>query len=164
MPSCDRCKIKGICMINLNELKGHECTLEGRIKELQEEILSDGVLKKPIVVDEATLVILDGHHRVEVLKRLGCKKIPAVLVDYRDPNIMVLPWRKGEKITKGEVIRAALFKMRLPPKTTKHMVLVGKGLKHIEYIQPKVDLPLNQLKREDVEKSLLKASRVKHDG
>ncbi|HIE23863.1 MAG TPA: hypothetical protein EYP68_06510 [Candidatus Korarchaeota archaeon] len=164
MSSCDRCKIKGICMINLNELKGHECTLEERIKELQGEILRDGILKKPIVVDKATLVILDGHHRVEVLKRLGCKKIPAVLVDYRDPNIMVLPWRKGEKVSKSKVIEAALSKMKLPPKTTMHMVVVGEGLKHIEYIQPRVDLPLNQLKREDVEISLLKASRVKHDG
>jgi len=164
MPSCKKCKIKGICMIDINELKGHECTLEEIVKELQEEIGRDGVLKRPIVVDEETLLILDGHHRVEVLRRLGCKKVPAVLVDYWDPSIMVFSWKKNKRISKEVVLKAALSNVKLPPKTTKHMVVVGKELKHIESIQHRVDLPLNQLKRGDVAITLLKARRMRRDG
>ena len=151
-------------MINISELRGHECTLEERVRELQEEIVKDGILKRPIVVDEATLLILDGHHRVEVLKRLGCKKVPAVLVDYWNPNIMVLSWKNDERTSKEIVLKAALSNIKLPPKTTKHMIVIGKELKHIESIQHRVDLPLNQLKKGDAAITLLKARRVRRDG
>jgi len=48
---------------------------------------------------------------------LGCNKIPVVLANYRSPKIKVLTWRKGEKITKKDVIIAGLTGNKLPAGT-----------------------------------------------
>ena len=113
--------------------------MEGRIK-------SDKVLKKPIIVDKNTNVVLDGHHRLIALKELGCKKIPVIFVNYGSRKIKVFSWRKGEKVTKGIVLRAAFSGKKLPPKTSKHMIEIDKKLTHISIIEKNVNLPLRKLK------------------
>jgi hypothetical protein len=132
--------------MKIDELKEHEKINPSHLKELMEEIKSDGILKKPIAVDENTKIVLDGVHRLNALKMLGCNKIPVVLVNYRSPKIKVLSWRKGEKITKKDVIIAGLTGNRLPAKTSKHMVEVNGKLKHISFLQKGVNIPLEKLR------------------
>jgi len=78
-----------ICLIDLEELREHEEIRPEYLEELKCEILSDGILKMPIAVDRSTYIILDGHHRLHALRRIGCKRIPVVLVDYQSPEIEV---------------------------------------------------------------------------
>jgi hypothetical protein len=110
------------------------------------EIKSDGVLKRPIVVDRDTYIVLDGEHRLRALKEMGYNKIPVVFVDYYSPKIIVLSWRKGEKINKESVILAGLTRKKLPPKTSKHMVEIDGKLKHISFLEKRVDIPLEKLR------------------
>jgi ParB-like chromosome segregation protein Spo0J len=79
-----------MALMKINELKEHEEINPFHLKEFMEKIKSDGILKKPIVVDKNTKIVLDGAHRLNALKALGCKKIPAVLVNYRSLKIKVL--------------------------------------------------------------------------
>ncbi|MEM2408794.1 MAG: ParB N-terminal domain-containing protein, partial [Ignisphaera sp.] len=44
----------------------------------------DGALRKPIIVEKNRLIVIDGHHRLNALKFLGIKVVPAYLADYRD--------------------------------------------------------------------------------
>ncbi|MEM1550822.1 MAG: ParB N-terminal domain-containing protein, partial [Candidatus Bathyarchaeia archaeon] len=106
----------------------------------------DGVLKKPIVVDETTKVIIDGHHRVEALRLLGCKRVPACCVDYTCNEIGLKSNPEDLKITKDKVIEAALRNSPFKPKTTWHYIKLGDGIKHISCIQRRIDMPLNSLK------------------
>lgn len=133
-------------LIDIDKLKEHEGTDAEHLKELMEEIKSDGILKKPIAVDRNTNIVLDGEHRLKVLKELGYTKIPVVFIDYSSPRIIVLPWRKGENITKDDVIKAGLTKNKLPPKTSKHMVEVNGRLKHISFLEREVNIPLEKLR------------------
>ncbi len=139
-------KEEKIIFINLDELKEHEEIRPDYLEALKNEILSDGVLKMPICIDQKTCIILDGHHRLHALKRLGCRKIPCVLVDYQSPEIEVVPWREGEKITKEEIIEVALKGGKMPPKTSKHMILVNGEWKHISIIEEMINVPLDELK------------------
>jgi hypothetical protein len=93
---------------------------------LTDQIAKDGALFKPIVVDEQTRVILDGHHRFEALKRLGCRRIPAYLVDYMDGAIEVMTWPGAvvNAITKDEIISMGLSDNVYPPKTSRHVIRV----------------------------------------
>ena len=116
------------------------------MEELKNEILSDGILKMPIAVDKKTYIILDGHHRLHALRRIGCKRIPCILFDYQSPEIEVLPQREGETVTQGLVIKTALAGRRMPPKTSKHMVMVGGELKHISVLETVINVPLEKLK------------------
>jgi hypothetical protein len=135
-----------IFLIDLGELKEHEQIRPEYLEELKNEILSDGILKMPIAVDKETYIILDGHHRLHALRRIGCKRIPCLLFDYQSPEIEVLPQREGETVTKGLVIETALTGRRMPPKTSKHMVMVGGELKHISILETVINIPLEKLK------------------
>jgi hypothetical protein len=70
----------------------HEEVIPELLNRLILEIRGDGIVKHPVIVDENSLVVLDGTHRVEAIKRIGCKYIPVCLVDYSNPNIAVGAW------------------------------------------------------------------------
>jgi len=133
--------------VDIEELKEHEETSEEHVKLLAEEIERDGVLKRAIAVDCKTKVILDGHHRLRALRRLGCNRIPVVFLDYDDPSIRVLPWRDGESVSKEMVRRAGLSGRKLPPKTTRHVVETGSEPQHIECLETICNIPIEELKR-----------------
>ena len=131
--------------VDIKRLKEHEETTDERIRLLSDDIERDGVLKRAIAVDFKTNVILDGHHRLCALLKLNCTKIPVVFLNYDDPTIRVLPWRKGESVNKEVVRKAGLSGKKLPPKTTKHVIEVGNEVHHIEYAEITCNIPLNRL-------------------
>lgn len=110
-----------IKLIALALLKQHERIVAGHLARLAQQLGRDGFISDPIIVDRNTMVILDGHHRFNILKNMGLKLIPACLVDYKDDTAITVDcWRKGEKITKEEVIAAGMAGNLLEPKTSKH--------------------------------------------
>ena len=116
------------------------------MEQLKDEILSDGILKMPIAVDKTTYIILDGHHRLHALKKIGCKRIPVILFDYQSPEIEVVPHRAGETVTKEMIIQTALAGRRMPPKTSKHMIMIEGELRHISVLETVINIPLEKLR------------------
>ena len=139
-------KPKEVVIFEIEELREHEEIRPDYLEALKNEIQLDGILKMPICIDKNTCIILDGHHRLQALKRLGCKKIPCVLVDYQSPDIKVIAWREGETLTKEKIIDTALSGKRMPSKTSRHMILLNGEWKHISAIQMFIDIPLEELK------------------
>jgi len=135
-----------VIFLDIEALKEHEEIRPDYLEILKSEILSDGILKMPICVDKKTCIILDGHHRLHALKRIGCTKIPVVMVDYHSPEIKVIPWREGETITKEKIIDTALSGKRMPSKTSKHMIVLDGEWTHISAIEVTIDIPLEKLK------------------
>lgn len=135
-----------IFLMNINELKEHEEVESGYLGKLKKQITKDNILKKPIVVDKNTKIIIDGHFRFNSLKQLGYSKIPAFLINYNSPEILVRTWRKNEKITKEDVLLAGLNGKKFPPKTSKHMVKIGDSLEHISVVERRINIPLKELR------------------
>ncbi len=125
-----------IAVVPIDSLKSHEQIVEDHVKELMNDIRKRGILIKPILVDAKTMIVLDGHHRVEALRRLGRKLIPAVLVDYDDECVTVSSWRPDWKVSKELVRRAGLSGQLLPPKTSRHRVC---------FEIPEVNYPIEKL-------------------
>ncbi len=123
-------------LVPLDKLRIHEMIIEEHVRELMKDIASRGILIRPILVDRKTMIILDGHHRVEALKRLGKKYVPAVLVDYDSDCVTVSSWRPDWKVTKELVRRAGLSGKPLPPKTSRHRVC---------FEIPDVNIPIDKL-------------------
>jgi hypothetical protein len=138
-------KIEKTRLFELDELKPHEDVDPSRVARLKARIETDGMLKLAIAVDVCTRVILDGHHRLAVLRQIGCKRIPVTFVDYSSPLIEVIS-RKGLPLTKSEIIQAGLRGRLYPPKTSKHMVRFSNKTRHISAIEEKVNVPLSLLK------------------
>jgi ParB-like chromosome segregation protein Spo0J len=139
-------KPEKVVFLEIEELREHEEIRPDYLEALKNEILTDGILKMPICIDEKTCIILDGHHRLHALKRLGCKRIPCVLVDYHSPDIRVIAWREGETITKDKVVDTALSGGRMPSKTSKHMIILDGEWTHISAIEMIINVPLEKLK------------------
>lgn len=125
-----------IALVELHKLKEHEEVDPELFRKLFQEIVRDGFLKKPILVERKHFIILDGHHRYNVLKKLGAKAIPVVLVDYDDGKIVLDTWRKEIRVSKQDVVKMALNGKKFPPKTTKHVV---------SFPIPEVNIPLSKL-------------------
>jgi len=136
----------GIRTVDMSLLRGHERVDPRRVEKLRAEIEGDGILKKPIAVDLNTKVVLDGHHRIAALKRLGCCRIPVIYVDYMSPRIGVKTCENGVECSKQMVIEAGLSGNLLPPKSTWHYVTSSPEIAHISKIQERVDVPLKDLR------------------
>ncbi|MCA1812516.1 MAG: ParB N-terminal domain-containing protein [Halobacteriales archaeon] len=103
------------------KLLAHEEVVPPKVDELLAVLRQEGAIRLAIVADERTLVVLDGHHRLTALRRLGAKRIPVLLVDYDSPDIRVGTWRPGEEPpTKDEVVAHARAGKLFPPKSTRH--------------------------------------------
>jgi len=77
--------------VRIEKLRPHEATYPELVDTLVDDIKRRALIY-PIIVDRETMVIIDGHHRVEAFKKLGFEKIPALLVDYRSLMITVNRW------------------------------------------------------------------------
>ncbi|HIQ13223.1 MAG TPA: hypothetical protein EYH44_02405 [Thermoprotei archaeon] len=134
-----------VVLVDIDVLKLHEYTDLETLTKLFKDIVGRGILIYPIVADRKTNIVLDGAHRVTVLKLVGCKYVPTIYVDYSDSDIVVESWRKDIKFDKNDVIRAGLTDDKLPPKSTRHMIKIGDDYQHITYIQKRVDIPIKNL-------------------
>lgn len=111
-------------VVELDRLRSHEEVRPGLLAKLVDRIRRDGFVRKPVLVESRHYVILDGHHRYEALKRLGCLRIPVYVVDYDDDGIGLTTWPEAtvKTVTKAEVIERGIHGRPFPPKTTRHLV------------------------------------------
>lgn len=108
-------------LLEPNLLKEHEEVDPKRLHELMADICKNRYVKA-IVVDSKSMVILDGHHRYNVLKKLNARYVPVLLVDYNDSNIQLSYWREDYKnITKNDVLLAGNSQKKFPHKTSRHI-------------------------------------------
>lgn len=107
-------------MLPINKLLAHEQVSQQRLVEIMSLINQKGIIVNPVIIDKKTKVVLDGHHRVECLKRLGCSLVPAMEVDYFSDQVRV--FLRREELIKEIVLSRALKKRLLPDKTTRHLI------------------------------------------
>ncbi|MGA2784806.1 MAG: ParB N-terminal domain-containing protein [Candidatus Bathyarchaeia archaeon] len=87
-----------ISLIEIERLKPHEEVIERQVQEIASEIRSENKVRDPLIVDDKKYIILDGMHRYDSLKKLGCVFAPCYIVDYDDPEIKVGSWFRFSKI------------------------------------------------------------------
>jgi len=100
----------------IDKLKLHEEIIPEALEKLMKAIEKDGIVYHPVIVDEKSLVVLDGMHRVEALRRIGCIRMPVCLVDYFSPLIRVDRWYRT---VKGGDVEGALAKAGIKYTTVK---------------------------------------------
>lgn len=129
-------------LVPVSELKTHEDSEPERVRRVIKQIKSTGMVKKAIVVDAGSKVVLDGVHRLSALKALGAVRVPAWLVDYSDEDIVVLSNDRKSEVPKGSVVEAATRGPKLAPKSTRHMMKKDGQLVHISKLKGEPAVPL----------------------
>ncbi|HMK83730.1 MAG TPA: ParB N-terminal domain-containing protein [Candidatus Bathyarchaeia archaeon] len=87
-----------ISLIEIEQLKPHEEVIEHQVHEITAEMRSENKVRDPLIVDDKKQIILDGMHRYDSMKRLGCIFAPCYIVDYDAPEIKVGSWFRFLKI------------------------------------------------------------------
>jgi L-serine kinase (ADP) len=140
--------------IRISDLVPHERIQNDEIRVYVTTMLRTGVQKRPIVVHridgESRYLILDGHHRVQALREMGCQYVMASKVDYFSPKIRARSWENSKlEWDKSEVLRTALRGELVGPKATKHQVLVnGRWVRfrRTASIMPVINQPIEDLR------------------
>lgn len=86
-----------IRIIRIEKLVLHEIEDPERTKRLEERLRADGFLKNPVIVGKVKrngsgFLLLDGVHRVNGLKKLGCRDVVAQIIDYAGEDLTVHTW------------------------------------------------------------------------
>ena len=69
-------------IVDADSLLPHEATQKQRLHRILLDLRRRGLLYRPIIVEEKSNVIIDGHHRYEALRILGAKRIPVARAQY----------------------------------------------------------------------------------
>jgi L-serine kinase (ADP) len=109
-------------LVPIDSLRAHEEIDLADIDALIADLTARGVFTVPIWIARGSMVILNGHHRVAALRRLGATRVPAWILDYESNRVRLELWRPGASISKSEVIRRGLEGRLFPPKTTRHVI------------------------------------------
>lgn len=110
-------------LVPIKNIKQHEQLLFKNLRKVKAQIIKTKLFKVPIIIDKKTLIVLDGHHRLNSCKQIGLNKIPCILVDYfNDSKIKVVSRRKNFIVNKKIVVERGLNNQLFPPKTTKHSI------------------------------------------
>jgi L-serine kinase (ADP) len=107
-------------LVPLADLRPHEEVDAAKVRRLAAEIEARGVFLEPVWIARGSNVILNGHHRVAALRRLGAERVPAWSVDYGSDLVSLDRWTAGPPISKEEVVRRAAEGRLFPPRTTRH--------------------------------------------
>lgn len=89
------------------------------VENLRETIIRQNVWTRPIAVERNHLLVMDGHHRLEVARQLHLHRVPVVLLDYT--QVSVTSWRPEECITPEVIFAMAQSGRKFPIKTTRHI-------------------------------------------
>lgn len=110
--------------VELTDIKNLKPATYIDIKEalsLYTKILSTGVVNRPVVVDENTMVVLDGYEVFYALVLLSVEKIP--IVKFNLSSVKLRSMQSGLKpITTESIIEAGTKGPKLPPKSFKVLV------------------------------------------
>jgi ParB-like chromosome segregation protein Spo0J len=117
-------------LIDPDQLHSHEAVDDEQVGRIMRKMKDTGLFHPPLLVDDGTKVVLDGHHRLMASKMLGCKRIPCYCVDYlRDDSVVLESWRPDVHLTKPQVLEMGLSGTVFPLKTTRHIYVIPDSIK-----------------------------------
>lgn len=84
--------VMALDIIRLKDVYLHEEVVPRNVYALERSLRNEKYLRNPVLIDKKSFVVLDGTHRVYVLRKLGYEYVVAGLVDYSDPRIKLKRW------------------------------------------------------------------------
>jgi uncharacterized protein (DUF1015 family) len=109
-------------LIKIESIIETEEHIPERVEWLKNVILQEGVWRIPLILERNSLALMDGHHRFNVAKSMGLKRVPAILLDYYSDNVIVNSWRDDVHIDRDVVLQYIKDGKTFPHKTTRHII------------------------------------------
>ncbi len=120
-----------VTFIDIASLRHIEAYDPQRVEWLTAKIRQEGVWTTPLAIDEQHHAVMDGQHRMEAARKLGLRRVPAVLFNYQDVPVRSLR-PDTHTVTPEEIVTRALSGNIYPYKTAKHDLPQERLVCHIE--------------------------------
>jgi len=101
----------------VSALRPHEEVIPAHVKGLASEMKREGVQKDPIIVDQDSLTVLDGMHRLAVFDSLGIQNTVCCSVDYSSGAVTLGRWARVYSAT-GRSILDKLRELEITKRVT----------------------------------------------
>ena len=108
-------------LLNLSQINETEEHSADDVCTLLESILNLGFWTIPIAVEYSTFAIMDGHHRFNAAKKIGLKRVPCVLMDYKKSGVTLQSWRPEIDVSVAGLFFMISESKKYPFKTTRHI-------------------------------------------
>jgi len=117
-------------VVAVGELYPHEEVVVDRRDTLESYLrtLKPYIIVPSIIACSETYMIIDGHHRLSALKRMGIRSIAVTFLDYKSDAIVT---DVANPVSKETLLLAAQTRKLLPPKSSFHHIRDDNG-----YLQP----------------------------
>jgi len=102
----------------VSTLRPHEETIPSHVQRIAAEMKRDGVQKDPIIIDQDSLTVLDGMHRLAAFNALGVENAVCCAVDYASPAVKLGRWARVYALPRGYAIPEILGKSGLTRRVT----------------------------------------------
>lgn len=102
----------------LSVLRPHEETIPEHVKGLASEVKRDGVQKDPIIIDQESLTVLDGMHRLAAFGELGVERAVCCSVEYSSASVSVGRWARAYTLPRGDSIAEAIVRSGITRRVT----------------------------------------------
>ena len=135
-------------LIPLKDLVPHEEHYPKKSSEISKYLMLGPIYNlAPIIIDQKTKMIIDGHHRFQALIEAKKSFAPCVLINYQKKEVFV--FKKaigGQLIDKNEILSKAFEKKLYPQKFTCHAIEISQGeFVHISKLVNPTEVPLQEL-------------------
>jgi hypothetical protein len=92
-----------LTLLPVDSLRPHEETRDDLVSDLVRDIQARQIFMDPVIVDERTLVVLDGTHRLRASGVLGLARIPVYLVLLESDGVILGRWFRATRL-RGDVL------------------------------------------------------------
>lgn len=110
---------KFAAFLPITMLRPNEEYNEARVQEVLNLVVTAKAWLRMIAVHDTSHAVMDGHHRLEVAKRLGLQYVPCALLSYS--QVEVESRRPDFSVTPGDIISRSMKGDLYPEKTTRHI-------------------------------------------
>lgn len=107
-------------LIDVHKLRPHEEVDPINLDMLATKINREGYWFIPVLIDQETKIIMDGHHRYNFALQAGLSVIPCYQLSYSSGKVKVFDWVSGEPFSNTKIIEKVNSGSVFPAKTTRH--------------------------------------------
>lgn len=110
-------------LVRIEDLRLYEQYDEEKVKRLVEKISREGIFRNPISIVRE-MIVIDGNNRLEALRRIGAKWIPAVMYDYADIDLVgnVHFIKDGKRTRLSEFCKEEGKRIEFPRRTPEEII------------------------------------------
>jgi len=128
-------------IVDITSIHTHENVIVENVLAFEQYLNKSQNFLIPSIIVSDDMVLIDGHHRLELMKRMGYTKIPVTVINYYHDCVLT-HIDANKRLAKKTIVQSALNDINLQPKSTRHVLCVKDKLIPISILSKNISIEL----------------------